>query len=239
MDEPSGPESLRPAQTDCPRCTCCTAPLCARGQHNDLAGCGGHVDTKPLDEEHLEKVKTCPCSAATTKRTAAWRRAQIDVAELARKKPLLPPVEALLRALADDPMAPDPHSLFDGLERLSLVTRVHDLPALTPLGHTYLRLRDEAFFPTPVEVESVDTSTRSAQVVVVGWDIGRSVTVLLDQLTTATCLTADELPGLFLEAHANCRTVNVDDLVLTDITLAPPLPETFAALLEPAGGDGA
>ncbi|MFF4292192.1 hypothetical protein ACFY0N_00880 [Streptomyces vinaceus] len=228
MDEPFGPEYLRPAQPECPRCSCCTAPLCARGQHS-LTGCSAHADGPAR-----ELVSSCPCSAETTKRTAAWRQAQIRVTKLAREKPLLPPVEDLLRALAEDPMAPDPHSLFDGLVALGLATRVHDLPAITPLGRRYLTARDEPRFPTPVEVQSVDESTRTAQVLVGAWDEGKTVTVLLDQLISATCLAASELPGKFMEAHANCRAESADDVVLTEITIAP-APEAGMA---PDGGDG-
>ncbi|MFD6935301.1 hypothetical protein ACFWAP_03965 [Streptomyces goshikiensis] len=228
MAEPFGPEYLRPAQKDCPRCGCCTAPLCARGQHS-LTGCAAHAD-----EPHRETVGGCPCSAETTKRTAAWRLAQIRVTKLAREKPLLPPMERLLRALVEDPMAPDPHSLFVQLEALRLATRVHDLPAVTQLGRRYLTAREEPRVPTPVEVQSVDESTRTAQVLVGAWDEEKTVTVLLDQLISATCLKPAELPGKFLEAHANYQAESADDVVLTEITVAP-APESVLARV---GGDG-
>ncbi|KPI33372.1 hypothetical protein OV450_1460 [Actinobacteria bacterium OV450] len=230
MDEPFGPEYLRPAQKECPRCDCCTGPLCAKGQ-NSLMGCAAHAD-----EASRESVRACPCSAETTKRTAAWRAAQISVVKLATQKPLLPEVEGLLRDLVKNPVCEDPDGLFPQLMAYKLAVEVHGCAGITPLGLRYLAAREEPRFPTPVDVLSVDSSTRTAQVVVVGWDLETPVTVLLDQLISATLLSGDELPGKALAAHANCRAKSADDLVLTDITVAEKQPEVC---LEPAGGEQA
>lgn len=88
-----------------------------------------------------------------------------------------------------------------------------------------LAARDERRFATPVEVLSVDADAGTASVIVVGWNITKPVAVPVGMLAEPTGLTAETLPGTWLEAEANCYAESVHELVLTDITIAPPLPE--------------
>lgn len=216
--EPFGPEHLRPAQPECPNCPCCTAPLCEKGR-NSVLECVGNTRT-----EFAATVAGCPCSAETTRGTHTWRMARMSVTRHAAEAPLPHAAEGILRALADgaDPVS-DPAGLITPLRVCRYVTVDNGTPSITDLGHAYLTARDEPRFVTPVEVAAVDVDTCTARVVVVGWNPTATVTVLLDQLTQATGLKAEELPGRHLEAVANCRTEDPDDIVLTYIRIAEPL----------------
>jgi hypothetical protein len=136
----------------------------------------------------------------------------------------------VLISLAAGPHVPyaDPEDMFDLLVGHGYAgTTADGEPTLTPLGARYLEAGTERRFPTPVEVESVDHKARTAQVIVVGWSLERAVTVLLDQLTTETGLEADDLPGKFLEANANCHATTAGEIVLTNVSIAPDLPAGF------------
>ncbi|MFG2404191.1 hypothetical protein ACGFR8_07605 [Streptomyces brevispora] len=139
-------------------------------------------------------------------------------------RPLSGDVEAALRAVA---AGEDVSRYAEQITPLGLRRYVgfeDSRPLITELGARYLVARDERRYPTPIQVETVDIATRTARVIVVGWSITDGVTVLLDQLTSATSLEAEQLPGRFLEAVANCQALEADDLVLTDVTIAPPIP---------------
>ncbi|QKW07006.1 hypothetical protein HUT18_11925 [Streptomyces sp. NA04227] len=218
MHETFGPEYVRPAKKDCPNCHCCTEDLCCRGR-NSLLKCVGLTP-----QDHKKTVYGCPCSAATTKHTAAWRAAQIRVTRLAREMPVDAAAEALLRALANGGEAQDDGTLTAQLRVRGLVQTINLLPAITELGRTYLAALDDERFTTPVEVLEVDKQARTASVVVVGWHLEKSVTVLMDQVTTDTGLDVAELSGRWLEAEANCHVSDVDRLVLTGFRDAPALP---------------
>ncbi|MEU6929030.1 hypothetical protein AB0A05_07680 [Streptomyces sp. NPDC046374] len=218
MEEPFGPEYVRPAQPDCGRCGCCTAALCERGQHSPLR-CYGHVDT-----EHRTTVEHCPCSAETTRHTTAWRMAQIRATRLAREQPLVAEVEELLRALAKGVQIEDPEELFPQLTLRGLGQLVHGMPAITSLGHTYLAARDDIRETTVVQVLDVDLKTRTARVEVAAWRPGELVTVLMDQIANDSGLNVESLPGRWLEAEANCGAENADRLALTAFRNSAPLP---------------
>ena len=218
MHEPFGPEYVRPPQKDCPRCPCCTEELCARGS-TSVMECVGLTSA-----ECKGTVYGCPCSSPLTRGTHAWRVAQIRVTRVATEKPLPPDVEVVLRTLADGGEATD-LTVLAQLRVRGFAEETEAGHVVTELGRTYLILRGDHRFVTPVEVLSVDTKTRTAEVVVVGWNIKTPVTVLLDQLIAETSLTAEALPGTFLEAEANCRAESAEDVVLTKILVAPPLPD--------------
>ncbi|MDT0543589.1 MULTISPECIES: hypothetical protein [Streptomyces] len=220
--KPIGPEYLRPLQPECPNCSCCTAPLCQKGRNSTLE-CIGNTRT-----EFAATVAGCPCSAETTRGTHAWRMARIRVTRHALEVPLPDTAEGILRGLADGTgTVSDPAGLITPLRALRYVAVDNGAPSITDLGHAYLTARGEPRFATPVEVQAVDVDTCTARVVVVGWNPTAGVTVLLDQLAHATGCTAEELPGKHLEAIANCRTQEADDVVLTSIRIAPPLPESW------------
>ncbi|WP_433916896.1 hypothetical protein [Streptomyces sp. NBC_01744] len=224
MTESFEPEYVRPAQADCPDCGCCTAALCEKGA-TVIVECFGltHEDTR-------DNVRGCPCSSETTHGTASWRAGKLRVTMHATSsRPLEVDVEAALRAVAAGVDMVEHSEQLAPLMMRRYVGFVENVPAITELGATYLAARDEPRFTTPVEVETVDVKARTARVIVVGWSLTDGVTVLLDQLTTATKLTPEELPGRFLEAKANCRTKQADDIVLTEIELAPPLPSSWMA----------
>ncbi|CAL9608845.1 hypothetical protein SUDANB1_05583 [Streptomyces sp. enrichment culture] len=220
MIETFGPEYVRPAPAACPDCACCSARLCERGR-SSVHQCGG-ISDKP------ETVKDCPCSAPTARGTHAWRLERIRAVRYAVERPLEPAEEAFLRALADgEDGVQDPAGVVKPLTVRGFLRFDEEARMLrvTEFGRTYLSARDDARFVTPVHVEAVDLENRTARVVVVGWHITEPVTVLLDQLIHETGLSPAELPGSFLEAAANCRAEDRDDLVLTAVRVAPPLPE--------------
>lgn len=218
MDELFGPEYVRPIQKDCPRCGCCTAALCMRGR-DSLTRCAGLTSS-----EHRETVYGCPCSAETTRRTAAWRMAQVRATRLAREMPMPPEVEDLLSELAAGRSVEDPNSLFPQLKLRGLAQLVHAMPAITPLGRTYLAARDDVRASTPVRVVDVDKKKRTAQVEVAAWRPGELATVLVDQIVSDTGFDVDSLADRWLEAEANCHAESHDRLVLTGFRPSSPLP---------------
>lgn len=208
MDEPFGPEYIRPVQRDCPRCPCCTEALCARGRTR-VSRCQGLTPV-----EHRATVADCPCSAETTRHTTAWRAAQVRVTRLARELPLVEEAETLLRDLADGRATAEPAAMFEQLMLRGLGTLVHGMQAITPLGHTYLAARDEERVPTVVQVLGVDMEARTAQVEVAAWRPGL-VTVLLDHIVGDSGVPSDGLVGRSMEAEANVDAEDADHLVLT------------------------
>lgn len=217
--DPTAPEQLRAAQEPCPGCRCCTAKLCERGRIN-VGECMAH--TPP---EMTVSVAGCPCSAPTTRGTHAWRAEMIRITKHATEHPMPEEAEEILRALTACESFTDPGGFLRTLRSRGYVTGADPAWQITDAGRRYITARTEHRFATPVEIEAVDLTTRTARVVVVGWNIEAPVTVLLDQLTTTTGLTPEELPNRFLEARANCYVTDPDDLVLTRMQLAPPLPE--------------
>ncbi|MEU9033835.1 hypothetical protein AB0D45_02805 [Streptomyces sp. NPDC048352] len=224
ITETFGPEYVRPAERDCPNCECCTARLCEKGATSILE-CFGHTAT----EDTRRVVAGCPCSSEETSGTAAWRAGKMRATMRAELNPLPVDVEAALRCVAAGELVAEHLDQMTPLGLLRYVAFVDSRPVITELGATYLAARREPRFTTPVEVEMVDVAARTARVIVVGWSLTEPATVLLDQLISATGLKAEELPGKFLEATANCYTEHADDLVLTNITLAPPLPSSWTA----------
>lgn len=219
MTESFGPEYVRPVQKDCPRCGCCSERLCEKGR-NSMARCAGHAT-----DEVRSIVDGCPCSAATTKRTAAWRIAQIRATKRAKAMPLAAGPLSLLRLMSRESVTEAPGPLIDDLKVHGFTQIVYGLPAITPLGRTYLAALDDVRAPTSVRVIDVDSKTRLARVEVATWRPDEPVTVLLDQIISDAVVTPDELPGRWLEAEANCHAEDIDRLVLVDFRLAAPLPE--------------
>ncbi|MBA0053493.1 hypothetical protein E0L36_22215 [Streptomyces sp. AJS327] len=218
MDEPFGPEYVRPPQKDCPDCACCTVDLCERGR-TSLLECVGLTAA-----EHKDTVYGCPCSAATTRHTAAWRAGQVRVTRLARELPIGLEAEALLSALASGQDI-DASDLFAQLKVRGLATLTVDLrPVITDLGRTYLAARDDDRATAGVRVVDVDKKARTARVEVAAWRPEEPVTVLLDQVTSDTGRSADELPE-WLAAEANCHAPDADRLVLTGFSLTPSPPK--------------
>ncbi len=217
--EPFEPEYVRPEPAPCPNCVCCAAALCERGR-GSAKQCHGLTP-----EEYRETVYGCPCSAATTRGTYAYKLALIRVTRLATEMPLLPPVESLLRTLVDGEEVDVEAEGLALLKVRGLVDVLDDRVVLTSLGRRYLVARGEHRYRTPVEVLSVDMKARTVGAVVVGWHMTEPVTLLLDQVAAESKVPPVELvAGMFLEAEANCRTEDVEELVLTDIRVAPPLP---------------
>lgn len=227
MVETFGPECVRPTQQDCRRCGCCTAELCERGRSSVLR-CGGH--TSP---GLVQTVRGCPCSAETTRHTAAWRLAQVRVTRQAREMPLTSEADTLLRALAAGEAVQDEAGLVPSLQQRGFAQLIDLQPVITALGRTYLAARDEERAGTPVKVLDVDVKARVARVEVPAWRPEEPVTVLVDQVLNDTKLTVDELAGRWLEAEANCTAADADHLVLTRFRVSP-LPPGWV----PMGGGG-
>ncbi|MGR7002787.1 hypothetical protein ACU686_40390 [Yinghuangia aomiensis] len=80
-------------------------------------------------------------------------------------------------------------------------------------------------FPTPIEILAVDEPAGTAGVVIVGWHITRPVDIPLAPIADATGIPPADLPGTWIEACVNCYAPDPADLVVTDITIAPPLAE--------------
>jgi hypothetical protein len=226
--EPFGPDYVRPAQAPCANCACCSAVLCERGR-NSVHQCAGLTD-----EQTKQIVSGCPCSAATTPGTHAWRLARIKATTHATERPMRTPCALLLRVLANaEEGAPvsDPEDMLGMLKAYGYAgTREDGLPVITDLGRRYLQAREEPRFPVAVEVTAVDLKARTATVIVGAWDTARPVTILLDQLQAATKLAPVELPGTWVSAEVNCQAAEADELVLTKIRVADLTPQ------EPTGG---
>ncbi|MEZ7004980.1 hypothetical protein [Streptomyces sp. AD55] len=153
--------------------------------------------------------------------------------------PLPPSVEVVLRALAQGEGA-EPLDL-QALAMLRLggfaAEPADELHVITDLGLAYLTARSDQRFPTCVEVLGVDKARRFAQVAIGAWHSGRPVLVLLEYLMRVTGLTAEELPGVWLDADVNALAEDPDDLVLTQVRVPPPVDETVCLrVITPVGG---
>lgn len=217
MSESFGPEYVRPMQKACLRCGCCSEALCAKGR-NSVRRCLGHTG-----EAAREVVAGCPCSAEWTRHTAAWRAAQVRVTRLARELPVVQEAVGLLRALARGARVEDPAGVLPQLQIRGLARLVSGLPAITPLGHTYLGALEDVRALAAVRVLTVEAATGTVRVEVPVWRPDTAVTVLLDQVCTDTGLNPGALPGRWLEAEANCGAPTLERLVLTHFRESDPL----------------
>lgn len=224
MIEPFGVDYVRPEEPPCPDCPCCTAALCRRGRVC-LHGCQGLTP-----EVCRALVYNCPCSSRLTPGTHAWRLDRIRVTRYATEHPLAPAAEAALRALRRGEVVTD-LPVLAALRVASFVAEPDDGDfVVTELGERYVTARSELRMPTVVDVLSVDRATRTAQCLVLSYSETEPVTVLLDHLAMEAERTAGEMPGMWLEAHANHRAVSADEVVLTRI-VAPP-----SSRVNPLGG---
>ncbi|MGW6456317.1 hypothetical protein ACWF94_10385 [Streptomyces sp. NPDC055078] len=225
MYEPFGPEYVRPAQVECPRCSCCSTDLCERGRYSVLR-CYGHTS-----DETQELVRACPCSAETTRHTTSWRAAQVRVTRMARQLPLPPGAEALLRALAAGQVVSNPTEVSQ-LKLRALAQVLDARPAITDLGRTYLRARDGVWEPATVRVLDIDVSTRTVLVECGAWKPGVAVTVLLDQILSESGVAVGSVPG-WLSADANVQAEDADQMVMVGVRQAKPLVPNWMRI----GGD--
>ncbi|MFJ1528202.1 hypothetical protein ACIOFV_07200 [Streptomyces mirabilis] len=216
-----GPAFEWPEEENCPNCPCCFRELCQRG----AARTGQCVSC--VRPEYRMGVYGCPCSSPLLRGTAAWRAERIRATVRATECPLPPCVEVVLRALAQGEVAGDRQAL--GLLRVGGFAQDTDAGewSITELGQVYLDARHDLRFPAVVEVVAVDKAARLAHVVVGAWDSSRPVPVLLSHLTDSTGLDAEELPGVWLDAEANCHATDPDDLVLTKVRVSEPVPAGF------------
>ncbi|MFD5571963.1 hypothetical protein [Streptomyces cadmiisoli] len=231
-----------PETENCPNCPCCFAELCQRGaaRVRECVSC--------LRPEYRHAVYGCPCSSPLTRGTAAWRAERLRATVRATEYPLPACVEVVLRALAQGEVVGDRQAL--ALLRVGGFAQDTDAGewSISELGEVYLNARSDLRFPACVEVVAVDKAARLAQVIVGAWNGTRPVPVLLDHLIRSTGLAADALPGLWLDADANCPT-DPDDMVLTKVRVAEPAPAGFmdpeqtlalrAVATVPAGGEQA
>jgi hypothetical protein len=238
-----GPAFEWPESEQCPNCPCCFTELCQRGaaRVRECVSC--------VRPEYRANVYGCPCSSPLKRGTAAWRAERLRATVRATEYPLPASVEVVLRALAQGEVAADHQAL--GLLRVGGFAQDTDAGAwsISELGQVYLDARSTPRFTACVEVVAVDRAARLAQVVVGAWDPSRTVPVLLDHLVESTGLAADELAGVWLDADANCHATDPDDLVLTRIRVAEPLPDGFmdpehtlalrTVAIAPAGGEQA
>lgn len=212
MVESFGPEYVRPASPACVNCACCTAGLCEQGRASVLR-CVQYVQ-----DEFRAAVAHCPCSSETARGSLAWRAVRVRAVTVATEKPLPSPLETLLLAVADGETLNVPGAGLHVLAARGFLDLPESGPRLTEFGRLYLAARREARQATPVIVQDVDVRARTARVVVVGRRTDRTVTVPMDQLANGhTGLTAAQLPGAMLHAHANCAAVLDDDVVLTQV----------------------
>lgn len=231
--EPFGVDYLQPVQDACPHCPCCSAVLCRKGRTSVLECAGStHAD-------HKATVTGCPCSAATTEGTAAWRAGMVTATLQAAEFPLPEPMEDVLRALAAGEAAVhDPHNFLLALRLREFVQTRDGLMAVTDLGRAYLAARDGRRVEVRARVLRVDPGENTARVVL---DVPRpdqAVTVLLDQLAGVTGVDPLELPGLELDVTANVDAERQEEIVLTGLRArpAPPLPDAWRKAS--AGPDG-
>lgn len=206
--EPFGVEFERPAQPDCPDCECCSADLCALGRDRHLRCAGRTAQALRANVEH------CPCSAATTPETAAWRVDQVFATRRARERPVPADVEAYLRALDRGEVWAGGDIARAPWENEGLTSTVEGRPVITDLGRTYLAARTDVWSVTPVRVVGVDKARRVVRVEVPAWRVGEPVTVLLSQIVGDLGVSADALPR-WVSAEANCEAPDARRLVLT------------------------
>lgn len=207
-----GREELRPAQPECPRCSCCTAALCARGRI-EVGECAGRTP-----QEYQRTVAGCPCSSRLTVGTVAWRAGMVRATRHAVEQPLPWATETVLRGLAERvPSVADPGGAISSLYACGYITANAGQLVATALGRAYLAGRDGRRSATPVLVDQVDVAERTARVVVAGWSLTEPVTVLLEQVMSATSLEPGELPGMLLDGVANLDAATADEVVLTGI----------------------
>lgn len=232
--ETFGPEYVRPAtaRKDCANCPCCTEALCARGATTILEclGCTAAPETRAT-------VAGCPCSSEETPGTAAWRAGRLRVTQhaLDEERRLPDDQVAALRLVADlgDPV--DYPEQVLALTARRYVGMVGSHPELTELGAVYLRALEEERVESAASVVEVDSKARTALVMV--YAVGpKPVTVLVDQLTAATELTAEELVGRPMAVMTNLPE-QPEDVVLTGIRLLPLL-EAAEAPADAEEGDG-
>ncbi|MEV0016605.1 hypothetical protein [Streptomyces tendae] len=214
-----GPAFEWPEEENCPNCPCCFRELCQRGAARTKQ-CHGCV--RPT---YRARVWGCPCSSPTTRGTAAWRAERFRATVRATECPLPPSVEVVLRAVAQGQVAGDLQAL--ALLRVGgfVAEPADEVFTVTELGRVYLDARSDQRFPVCVEVLAVDRPARLAHVMVGAWNSSRPVPVALDQVTGPTGLSVEQLPGMWLDAYANCLVTDPDDLVLTRLRVAQPVPD--------------
>ena len=230
-----------PESEQCPNCPCCFTELCQRGAARTKQ-CHGCV--RP---EYRTAVYGCPCSSPLKRGTAAWRAERIRATVRATECPMPPSVEVVLRALAQGESDVTAYRQVLALLRVGgfVAELAEEVFVVTELGRVYLDARSDLRHPVCVEVVAVDKTARLAQVSVGAWHSTRPVPVLLDHVKEATGLAAEDLPGVWLDADANCNAVEPDDLVLTRIRVAEPVPAGFMdgeqtmslRTIAPAGGE--
>lgn len=239
MTETFGPEYVRPQNKPCPSCDCCTAPLCERGRGSVLR-CAGHVGPSEL-RGHVEG---CPCSAASTPGTLAWRAAMVRATTFATQRPMDAEAEALLilisegavdvddmvRAVFAEDDADEPDEEVKRLRLLKLRGYMQrgecGAPALTDFGRAYLRARSGHRQTTAVTIQSIDQKGRTAVVEIPAFAVDQPVTVLLDQLCNSrTGLDPKAAVGALLYAEVNTDALRAEHVVLTRVqdpsTVAP------------------
>ncbi|MFD9352191.1 hypothetical protein [Streptomyces diastaticus] len=234
--DPYGVDQLQPVQDPCPACWCCSAALCGRGCVSVLECAGStHPDLRSL-------VTGCPCSAASTEGTAAWRAAMMTATLQATELPLPEPGEAVLRAIArGEDEVDDPYEFVLALRLRQFVQTAGGMLRLTGAGRAYLDARDGRRGPVRARVAAVDLDERTARIELDGYP-GVVATVLLDVLETATGLEPGEAVGLELVVTAPVDPTAVAEVVLTGLRVVSvpplPLPGTAAFLLCDGGGHG-
>ncbi|WP_328434507.1 hypothetical protein [Streptomyces sp. NBC_00425] len=223
VHESFGPVYVRPDNPPCPDCGCCTTVLCAQGRAS-VRECSGHVD----DDELIERVTGCPCSAESTRGTLSWRAAMIRAVTFATEKPLRRELEGLLTRIAEGDPFDDSRDLLPKLAvRRYVYWRPGREPVVSDFGWAYIRARWGAGrIDAPVTVRSVDVAARTAQALVSAFSADQLVTVPLDQVVNSrTGLTLEAFGDtLYAEVNADARTA--DDVVLTKVR-NPSLPAQF------------
>lgn len=231
VHEPFGPEYVRPANPDCPDCACCTAALCAKGRAS-LSECSGQVD----DEELLERVTGCPCSAESTRGTLSWRAAMIRAVTFATERPLRPELELLLTRISEDEPYADAAALLPKLAvRRYVRWRPGMEPKVTDFGWAYIGARWGRRMTSLVTVKSVDVEAATAQVLATSFSTDEPVTVPLHQVVNSrTGLTVETAGGATLYAELNADAHAADLVVLTKVSNP-----AMAVTARPGSPDGA
>jgi len=213
VHEPFGPEYVRPKNQDCPDCECCTAALCEKGRAS-ISECAGHVD----DEDLIEQVTDCPCSAEATPGTLSWRAGMIRATTFATERPLRADLETLLMRISVGTPHGDLAVLLPKLTVRRYVSwRPGTEPEVTDFGWAYIRARWGRRTTSDVSVVSVDFARSTAQVVVTEFSDEKLVTVPMEQaLNSRTGLTIGDFTGR-LCAEANVDVLDADKVVLTKV----------------------
>jgi len=177
--------------------------------------CAGHVE----EEDLIEAVTGCPCSAEATPGTLSWRAAMVRAVTYATQRPFRAELETLMTRVSEGSDGGDLAELLPKLTVRRYVRCTPGMPpALTDFGWAYLKARAGGRRVTDVTVRSVDVEAQTAEVIIPAFSADQPVTVPLDQiLNSRTGLTVETAGTVTLYAEVNTDALRAEHVVLTRV----------------------